>query len=107
MWELLLVFALIIIVMVISYSFTKRRFLPSLLLGLVAGMVTLIVLQPAGRISLPTATEISSKLALGLMGALSLGIAAYLALSYPTQDQVIIQNMSSVQGQASSQNGAA
>lgn len=93
MWELILVLALVIIVIAICYSFVGRRFLPSLLLGLIAGMVTLIVLQPTGKIQLSSALEISSKIVLYLMGILSLGISTYLALVFPNRTQAIIQTL--------------
>lgn len=90
MWEVLLVLSTSLAIAVACRYVYERRASASILLGLVVGIVLLVILNPTSTTDVPGIGEVSRKALLQVMMAISLAFATYLALRYPTDKQVVI-----------------
>lgn len=91
MWELVLTTFIIVVIAVITFAVIKRRFAPSLFLGLAAGLITLVLIQPANSITVMNSVQIST-MGLGVViFAVMVALGVYMSLMYPTQGQTTIE----------------
>lgn len=84
---------IILSISLICYNVIGRRWSPSIFLGIAAGIVAMVVMQPANTVKLPTGYEIGTKSVLVVLVAIDLALGVYMSLMYTTQNQVTIEKV--------------
>lgn len=93
MWELVLATFVIVVITVMCFAVIKRRFAPSLFLGIAAGIVTLVLVQPANSIEITSNMQIGTMTVGVILFAIEVALGCYISLMYPTQQQTTIEKM--------------
>lgn len=91
MWPIFLALLVTIIVSVACHWQIGRRVLPSIFLGVAAGLVVLSILQGGSSAAYPTSDVVMTRAVLYLAVAAELALGVYLAIMYPTERQVTVE----------------
>ena len=81
----------IIVVSLICHLQTNRKPVPSLFLGIAAGLVVLVVTQSTNTLSLPSNIEIGSQAILYITVAVEIALGVYMALTHTKTNQVTVE----------------